>query len=453
MDTSASRRGDLVSSASFTLATRVAAFGFSLVTNVILARSLGPEGRGIYAVAVLIPALISLFAQLGISPANVYHFSKGLIEADELIGHTVALAFVLGIVCFGAVAAYVAISGAKTFLGIGSAYVVVTCVALPFLLLTAFLQGIFNGAQRFGEYNLVLFSQYASTSIALVVAMVVLRGSTMAAVAAWTLSTIATAALAGGRVTSLGRLSMRLRGSTLRRLFRFGLISYMSSLTSFANYRLDVLIVNLFAGVRQVGLYAVATGLAEMVWYLPNAAGIVLAPKVASSDPVEGDRITEMVCRVVVFGALVLSAVLALTAPVVVDVFFGPAFKDSVWAVWLLLPGIVTFSVARVLSMYLLGKNLLKVDLMASVAGMVVTLGLDLLLIPRFGFLGAAAASSVAYTCAMAVDLWWLSRHSNISIARLVFVRPADLHLLVRRISVIVFSLLPRTGRARAAGG
>jgi len=133
--------------------------------------------------------------------------------------------------------------------------------------------------------------------------------------------------------------------------------------------------------------------------------------------------------------------------------FFGPAFADSAWAVWLLLPGIVTFSVARVLSMYLLGKNLLKVDLMASVAGMVVTLGLDLLLIPRFGFLGAAAASSVAYTAAMLVDLWWLSRRTDISIRRLILARPSDVQLLWRRIREVAADRLAGTRRFRAAGG
>ena len=46
------RHQGLVTSASLTLAARIAAFGFSVITNVILARSLGPEGRGVYAVAV-----------------------------------------------------------------------------------------------------------------------------------------------------------------------------------------------------------------------------------------------------------------------------------------------------------------------------------------------------------------------------------------------------------------
>ena len=447
------KSADLVRSASFTLAARVAAFGFSLGTNVILARSLGPEGRGVYAVAVLIPALISLFAQVGLGSSNVYHLSKGLIEPDELVGHAASMALLLGSLGIVGVFAYVDLAGAARFAGIGSGFVLVSCFALPFLLLTVFLQGVLNGAQRFGEYNVVLLVQYASTSLALMVAMAVARGSTTAAVVAWTVSTVATASVAVACVGQLARLSIRFRPSTLRKLLRFGLISYFSSLSSFANYRLDVLIVNLFAGARQVGLYAVATGLAEMVWYLPNAAGIVLAPKVASSEPGAADRLTEQVCRVVTVLALFVAGVLALFAPFVVVLFFGSAFAESAWGVWYLLPGIVTFSVARVLSMYLLGRNRLKVDLLASVVGLGMTLLLDFLLIPRFGFRGAAVASSIAYTVAMVVDLVWLSRRSSISIRDLLIARPGDLRLLWERVRDLAASRFVGSRRYRAIGG
>src|SRR5256885_16679686 len=104
------RPAGLVGSASLTLLTRIAALVFSLVTNVIRARALGPDGRGVYAVAVLIPALIGLFAQLGIGPANVYHYSKGLIDAEELIGHAMSMAIVLGTLCFLLVFIYARVS-------------------------------------------------------------------------------------------------------------------------------------------------------------------------------------------------------------------------------------------------------------------------------------------------------------------------------------------------------
>ena len=428
----------LLSSAGLTLAARVAAFGFSLVTNVVLARSLGPDGRGVYAVAVLVPALIGLVAQLGLGPANVYHFSKGLVAGDELIGHSISMGALLGALCYAVMFGYISVTHSAQVFGVPSALLLVTCVAIPFSLSTAFLQGVLTGAQRFGLFNATIVAQYASPTVVLVMAMVLSPRSVRAAVTAWTVSTILTAFVSVACALRVAGVGVVLRRSTLLRLLRFGMMSYLGSLTSFVNYRFDVLLVNLFAGARQVGLYAVGTGLAEVVWYLANAAGIVLAPRVAASDGEEADRITESVCRVVTSMALLAGAALALLAPFAIVVFFGGPFAESAWAVWLLLPGIVTFSVARILSMYLLGRNRLKIDFFASLVGLVATLVLDLVLIPRFGFRGAAVASSIAYTCGMLFSLTWVVRHSTISLRGLLIPRASDGVLLARRLRASV---------------
>jgi O-antigen/teichoic acid export membrane protein len=133
----------------------------------------------------------------------------------------------------------------------------------------------------------------------------------------------------------------------------------------------------------------------------------------------------------VVFGTSAAGAVaLALIAPLLIRVLFGSAFSPSVVAVWLLLPGIVTLSVARVLSSYLLGKNRLKVDFFASLAGLAITLVLDLTLIPRYGFAGAAIASSVAYTTTMVVNMAWVVRNSSLTVRNLLVPTWADVRSL-----------------------
>ena len=419
-----------MSSASLTLATRLLAFGFSGATNIILARSLGPEGRGIYAVAVMTSAIISLLAQLGVGPANVYHLSKKLIDLDELIGHSTSLALLLGTSCFLIVLGSVVATGSSKVLGVGSTFVVVATAAVPFMLLTAFMQSLLQGGQRFVHFNVVILIQYAAPTFTLITMLLIFRDRTLGAVTSWTVSSAVTALCATYSVVPLTRLSLRLHRATLRSLLRFGLISYLGNVTSFVNYRFDVLIVNLFSGARQVGLYSVGTSLAEVVWFITNAAAVVLAPRVASADASEADRLTEAVARVV--GLLTVSAaiLLAIFAPLIVVLFFGSAFAESAWAVWLLLPGIVTFSISRILSMYLLGRNRLKVDLAAASVGLVVTLALDFALIPHFGFRGAAVASSIAYTSAMLVNLTWVVRHSTITPVSLLVARPRDARLL-----------------------
>jgi O-antigen/teichoic acid export membrane protein len=431
----ASRNRGLFSSASLTLGTRLVAFGFSVITNVILARSLGPEGRGVYAVAVMISSILSLLAQLGVGPANIYHLSSRLIDLDELIGHSASLALVLGTSCFLLVFVLIEATGTDKVLGVGSRFVLISCGSVPFMLITAYMQSLLQGGQRFVRFNLVLLIQYAAPTLALVVSLFVFRDRTLGAVSAWTASTVVTAAAALYSIAPLSRLSLRMRSTTIRSLLRFGLISYVSNVTSFVNYRFDVLIVNLFAGARQVGLYSVGTSLAEIVWFITNAASVVLAPRVASSNSQEADRVTEGVARVVVFMTVGAACLLALFAPLIVTVFFGSAFAESVWAVWLLLPGIATFSVGRLLSMYLLGRNRLRVDMAASIAGLVITLALDFALIPHYGFRGAAVASSIAYTAAMLVNLSWVTRHSSITLGGLLIPRRADARMLWVRVS------------------
>lgn len=423
-------RQGLVSSASLTFATRLVAFGFSGATNVILARALGAEGRGVYAVAVMASAIMSLLAQLGIGPANVYHLSKNLIDLDELIGHSTSLALLLGTLCFLIVLGYVGASGSHTVLGVAANLVVIATGAVPFMLQTAFMQSLLQGGQRFVHFNAVILVQYAAPTFTLIAAMLLVHDRTLGAVTSWTVSAAVTAALATALVAFPGRLSLRLRPATLRPLLRFGSISYLSNVTSYVNYRFDVLIVNLFAGPRQVGLYSVGTSLAEVVWFITNAASIVLAPRVASADAQEADRVTESVARTVGAMTLLAAVGLAAVAPWLVVVFFGDAFAESVWAVWLLLPGIVTFSVGRILSMYLLGRNRLKIDLLAASVGLAVTLMLDFTLIPRFGFRGAAVASSIAYTAAMLVSMTWVVRHSSVTLKDLLLARPDDARVL-----------------------
>ena len=71
--------------------------------------------------------------------------------------------------------------------------------------------------------------------------------------------------------------------------------------------------------------------------------------------------------------------------------------------------------------MYLLGRNRLRVDMIASIVGLVITLALDFALIPAYGFRGAAVASSIAYTVAMLVNLAWV-----IATRAITPTRPAD---------------------------
>ena len=97
---------------------------------------------------------------------------------------------------------------------------------------------------------------------------------------------------------------------------------------------------------------------------------------------------------------------LAAAAPLIVPILYGPAFRPGVLAAQVLLVGLVADGFGGVVTAFLYGRGRPGRISIATGLGVVVTVVLDLVLIPSHGMLGAAAASACAYlatTCALLV--------------------------------------------------
>jgi len=113
---------------------------------------------------------------------------------------------------------------------------------------------------------------------------------------------------------------------------------------------------------------------------------------------------------------LFLAVLLGLFSYPLIIILFGSSYEGSVPALRLLLPGVVLLAVCKVLASDLGGRGLLVYNSLASLAGLLATILLDLVLIPRWGIYGAAVASSISYTLSTAVTLivyTRVSRHST----------------------------------------
>jgi O-antigen/teichoic acid export membrane protein len=101
----------------------------------------------------------------------------------------------------------------------------------------------------------------------------------------------------------------------------------------------------------------------------------------------------------------------------------------------LLLPGIVAFAPVKVLAAYLAGAGLPRLFFRVSTSSLVVTVVLDLLLIPRLGIAGAALASSASYTTAAAVMLWIFRSTTGVPLRDVLLPTREDIRLGVHAIT------------------
>jgi len=91
---------------------------------------------------------------------------------------------------------------------------------------------------------------------------------------------------------------------------------------------------------------------------------------------------------------------------------------------------------AKIILSYMFSQGRMVASSLIAVVALGGTVLLDLVLIPRFGIPGAAAASSIAYSISFALTLAYYQRMTGNSFLACLFIRVADVELyldLVRR--------------------
>jgi O-antigen/teichoic acid export membrane protein len=183
----------------------------------------------------------------------------------------------------------------------------------------------------------------------------------------------------------------------MRSTLAFGLRGYVGNVMQFFNYRLDMLLVNGFIGAAGVGIYGTSVRLAELLWNLPNAVGFVIFPKAASTSAKQMNRFTPRVFRITMMLTTIGAVGLALVGQYLIVLVYGPEFASAYVPMLALLPGVVLLGGAKVLTNEIAGRGFPHYNSITAAISLVLTIVLDLLLIPPYGVLGASIASSISY--------------------------------------------------------
>lgn len=186
-----------------------------------------------------------------------------------------------------------------------------------------------------------------------------------------------------------------------RTLVTFGLPSMVLVLLTAGLYKIDVFLVSYFLSATDTGLYRAALQVTEFIWAVALAMEMVMIQTTSPLwDRGRRDRVSELTAEfltyVVVLTTLLVVGVFVL-GPSFVGLYFGPEYEQSSRALRILLPGVFGFAVARVIWPVLQAGGYLRGVVLATAAATVANVVLNVLFIPRFGIVGAAAATSLSY--------------------------------------------------------
>jgi O-antigen/teichoic acid export membrane protein len=189
-----------------------------------------------------------------------------------------------------------------------------------------------------------------------------------------------------------------------RRALGFGARAHVGRIMQLGNYRLDQILIGAIAGPRELGLYSVAVAWAEALWFLPTTLAAVQRPDlVRARGRVEAARQAARAFRATALVTLVSGGAMVALAPFLCTTVFGAEFSGSIDDLRVLVAGAFGMVALKLFGNALVARGHPGLQSTAIGIGFAFTVVLDVILIPEYGGLGAALASSIAYTAAGAV--------------------------------------------------
>jgi len=196
--------------------------------------------------------------------------------------------------------------------------------------------------------------------------------------------------------------SLRSRSTVpVRELLSFNGLNMVSVDLMVSLFHVDIMMLRIMQGDASTGYYKAALVLAEYIWIIPGALQSLMlhsASRLWSQD--RRDRIESLasaLTRYVFLATSLLAVGIFVLADSFVPLYYGPDFRASIRPLAYLLPGTIGFALARPL--YGINKatsRLVPVVAALSVAAVINAVG-NYLLIPTYGLLGAAVATSTSY--------------------------------------------------------
>lgn len=411
-----------VRDAGLTVASRFLLAAVILATDVVLARTLGPDGKGRFTLVVVLAQLGAIAVSLGLDRAIGYTSAQGRGVARSALGNGVVWTLAVGIAA-GAVLLLVAAAVGIPSLGLPE--VIFAAIALPLELGFSFWLLALLGRQQVVGYNAARLLRRAMLLGGLVL-LAAVGLNVRAALALNALGLVTAIALATIYLARAGATPGRPDRTLLGQQLRYGVRSWPGELADRFQFRLDAFVVNAVTGVVATGVYSVAASGAEALWYIPAALGAVLFGRAAAAGHAAAP-LTSRLTRATLALGLALAIPAAFLAPFLIEALYGPAFGPAVRALQLLLPGVVAYGVAAILSQYLLATGAPGRSTFARLAGLAVNVAANLVLVPLAGIDGAAIASSISYTVTAAVMLWLYLGATGRGLAETLLLRRADL--------------------------
>lgn len=339
-----------------------------LASGPLLARAMGPEGRGQFAAIMQPITLAGAVASIGIPAAATYFVAKGSYNGPSVLRRGLILSSVFATLAYAMLIVYSdALSVAQ---GISREFLLMIWLLIYVAALYQIMRGYVQGRGRWR----ILDTERWVFAVARFVGVAVLALTAVSAAEDYALVSLGAFVICGVILwwPDKGRYhaDRSLPPLPYRVLTGYSLSAALGTIAAVANNRIDQVLLPLMASSQDVGFYAVAVTVAEVPLILGT-----LAARDALYESSRGSHIMVVLKSISLYitCAFLLSIALALFAPMYMGILFGSSFVGAIGSVQILCIGTIFGCFALTMTAVISGAGKPALSSLIPLSGLAVT--------------------------------------------------------------------------------
>jgi len=394
------------------------------VLRIFLSRYLGAADLGLYTLAFTVYSIGMLLSAFGVDSAvskYTAQYRDDLRKRTHLLSCGSFTSVIIGCL-FGLVIYFGAHPIADMFFDMPELENLLRILAIvfPFIALEKVTMGFLRGLRRMKLYALLNITQNVMVII-LTVTLVTYGKDIIGDLWALVLPVIAVSLVSLFLVRgSLGKMTAGTYSATIRMLFLFGFYVVLANGIGMIHNYTDSLMIGYFLHEADVGIYATAITLSQVLRMPSHAFQMVTGPTIAGYwGKGETRSIENLANRVMKYTAafiIPVSFLVIFLAGDIITLIFGVEFADAALPLQLLMLGAVFGAIQASIGGILSSTAYVHVVFRLSGIAVVINIILNWILIPQLGIVGAAIATSTTMAFNVLMHLYFTKRLLKIKI-------------------------------------
>lgn len=407
----------------------------AIIISVYVARFFGPEAKGAYSLLIQTISISVLLGMCGIDNAIVYSLSKNE-SLKKVYPNIISFTLISG------VSITLLLFFSSRFLkstllrNIDTSLIEISILTIPFMLFNKLSITAILGLNKIKQFNTFKIASAIVTLISFFILVIIFKWGIKGAISSILFTEVFMSLWYVYVISKKVKIKINFDINFIQKLFNYGIRGFLGPLLLMAIFKIDYYILNMFSNIRDVGFYSVSVGFGEMLFFIPEAIGVVLFPKLASMSHIDSNKKTVQLLRFFFLMMSIITLLLFLFSREIMVFIYGIQYASSAYLMRIMLPGFFFLSFYYLYFSYFYSRGKPEVVTVILFVTTIIKTLLSLVLIPKFGVQGASFGTLISYLICGFIFVLTFLRYSGENLKSIFFITSLDIRYILSHMPI-----------------